>query len=124
MDRLLLSATLCAVAAAGCHAEDGPLGFCDLSQRFAPPSSRLTVDGRALRDAASRQVLLRGINAGGRSKLPPFFPFEFRESGEPDQAAALEGAPGCAVWDAPRQVLIVATRAAATTARVTFAPRR
>jgi endoglycosylceramidase len=52
------------------------------------PSLRVAVDGRALRDAAGRELLLRGINCGGRSKLSPFLPFEFRESGLPAQAAA------------------------------------
>jgi endoglycosylceramidase len=51
-------------------------------------SLRLTVDGPLLRDAAGREVWLRGVNAGGRSKLPPFLPFEFRESGLAEQAAA------------------------------------
>ncbi|HUT55833.1 MAG TPA: cellulase family glycosylhydrolase [bacterium] len=41
-------------------------------------------DGRLL-DDAGRQVVLRGVNAGGRSKLPPFYPFE----PEPDFQTAL-----------------------------------
>ncbi len=40
------------------------------------PTGRLTADGPRLLDALGRQVLLRGANAGGRSKLPPFLPFE------------------------------------------------
>jgi endoglycosylceramidase len=51
-------------------------------------SMRLTVNGTRLLDAEGREVILRGVNAGGRSKFAPFFPFEFRESGLPDQAAA------------------------------------
>ena len=49
---------------------------------------RLRASGTALIDAAGRQVLLRGVNAGGRSKLPPFLPFPFAESARPDQADA------------------------------------
>ena len=49
---------------------------------------RLTVDGTVLRDALGREVMLRGANAGGRSKLPPFVPFAFAESGLDDQVDA------------------------------------
>lgn len=49
----------------------------------------LTVSGTRLMDSAGRQVLLRGVNAGGRSKFPPFLPFAYRESGLPTHATAL-----------------------------------
>jgi endoglycosylceramidase len=47
---------------------------------------RLETEGTRLLDAEGREVLLRGVNAGGRSKFEPFFPFPFAESGLPDQA--------------------------------------
>ncbi len=47
-------------------------------------SLRLRAEGRRLRDALGREVILRGVNAGGRAKLPPFIPFAFREGGAPD----------------------------------------
>jgi len=48
-------------------------------------SDRLDVDGKKLVDGEGREVLLRGVNAGGRSKFPPFLPFPFEESGYPGQ---------------------------------------
>ena len=38
---------------------------------------RLDTDGTLLRDKLGRIVLLRGVNAGGRSKLAPYVPFDF-----------------------------------------------
>lgn len=38
---------------------------------------RLDTDGALLRDSFGRIVLLRGVNAGGRSKLAPYIPFDF-----------------------------------------------
>lgn len=49
---------------------------------------KLRVEGATIYDQAGRQVLLRGVNAGGRSKYPPFIPFSFRESGLESQADA------------------------------------
>ncbi|MCP4867239.1 MAG: glycoside hydrolase family 5 protein [Proteobacteria bacterium] len=51
-------------------------------------TQRLTSDGRRLLDSLGREVLLRGINCGGRSKFPPYFPFAFVESGVPGQDLA------------------------------------
>lgn len=60
--------------------------------RVAPelPTLRVEVDGPTLRDALGREVWLRGVNTGGRSKFPPYAPFPFAESGWPGQ----ESAPG------------------------------
>lgn len=48
----------------------------------------LRTEGPILVDALDRQVVLRGVNAGGSSKLPPFLPFPFAESGDALQADA------------------------------------
>jgi len=68
--------------AAGC----GPAG-----EGPAPPvlpDLRLRADGARLLDALGREVWLRGANAGNRSKVAPFVPFAFRESGLPAHAGA------------------------------------
>jgi endoglycosylceramidase len=48
----------------------------------------LHADGTLLRDALGRVVALRGVNAGGHSKLPPYAPFEFASAADYDAALA------------------------------------
>ena len=83
---------------AACSAGDDPaLAPAPLA---APTLStlKLTVDGTRLRDELGREVLLRGVNAGGRSKIAPFFPFRFQESGRADQADAPPFAEAAAAY--------------------------
>ncbi len=43
---------------------------------------RLVTRGDVLIDELGRTVILRGVNVGGRSKMPPFMPFDFADAGE------------------------------------------
>jgi endoglycosylceramidase len=72
----------------------------DAGPLTAPPlaSLKVTVAGTRILDALGRQILLRGVNAGGRSKLPPFFPFAFAESGSPEAADAPPFADAAAAY--------------------------
>lgn len=44
---------------------------------MAVTTRRLSTSGRWLIDEHGRKVVLRGVNAGGRAKMPPFIPFDF-----------------------------------------------
>ncbi|MEC8422245.1 MAG: cellulase family glycosylhydrolase [Myxococcota bacterium] len=55
--------------------------------RIVPPdATALHADERHLKDGHGRRVFLRGINTGGRSKFPPYMPFDHAEG---DHASAL-----------------------------------
>ena len=45
-------------------------------------SRRLVTRGNALIDELGRKVILRGVNIGGRSKMPPFVPFELDDGAD------------------------------------------
>lgn len=49
----------------------------DTCEVVPPAEGALSVDGTLVRDSAGRQVVLRGVNAGGRSKFSPFVPFDY-----------------------------------------------
>ena len=56
-------------------------------------SRRLVTRGGAFIDELGRKVILRGLNVGGRSKMPPFVPFEITSSADvPARADQLMGA--------------------------------
>jgi hypothetical protein len=44
---------------------------------------RLRCDGRFIRDELGRVRIFRGANVSGRSKLPPFLPFDDPASFDP-----------------------------------------
>jgi endoglycosylceramidase len=72
---------------AGCGGASSLDDICSLT----PPtlaSSRLHADGTVLRDVLGRVVTLRGVAAGGRSKLTPFAPFDFPSDGYDTALAA------------------------------------
>jgi endoglycosylceramidase len=77
---LALLAPLTFVACGGGGGVTTPPGVCSLAQPQLS-SSQLHTDGTALRDALDRVVVLRGVDAGGRSKLTPFAPFDFPAAG-------------------------------------------
>jgi endoglycosylceramidase len=75
---LLLAAAAAACLECACSSSPAPATArsCTLS---APATTdwKLHTDGVVLRDSLGRVVFLRGVNAGGRSKLAPFVPFDY-----------------------------------------------
>lgn len=77
----LLPALLLLVAGCANPPPDDPtttaVSSCSLDATDPVP---LHPDGTRLRDGAGREVLLRGVNAGGRSKFAPYMPFEHEDA--------------------------------------------
>jgi endoglycosylceramidase len=64
----------------GCKGSSGPAGVCSITPPVLP-GAVIHTDGQMLVDALGRVVVLRGVDAGGRSKLSPFAPFDFTGAG-------------------------------------------
>lgn len=82
------TAALLLLAPAGCGG--GPTALAETCS-LAPPAAtswKLHADGTTIRDALGRVVILRGVDAGGRSKLAPFAPFDYASGGYDDALAA------------------------------------
>src|SRR5689334_5221351 len=64
-----------------------------------PAQKWLRADGRWFRDREGRVALLRGINCGGDSKIPPFEPFRAEASAEQIRSFGANVVRYCAVWE-------------------------
>lgn len=60
----------------------------------------LHVDGQWLKDQSGRVVILRGINAGGDSKIPPFIPFTSETSSQQIKNWGMNFVRYVTVWEA------------------------
>jgi endoglycosylceramidase len=76
---LAFGLTLIGISGIGACHSDPPAPTARVCTIAMPSSTdwRLRADGTFFRDAQGRIVLLRGVNAGGRSKFAPNVPFDF-----------------------------------------------
>jgi endoglycosylceramidase len=71
---------LVAVGLAACHSSSPTPAPNPSACTITPPAPstwRLVANGTNFQDALGRTVLLRGVNAGERSKFAPYFPFDY-----------------------------------------------
>lgn len=73
-----LAGLLAGLLLPACKTQEVVADTCPLDR---PDPGTLRVDGTRIVDSHDRLVLLRGINAGGRSKFSPYMPFDFAEAG-------------------------------------------
>jgi endoglycosylceramidase len=76
-----LATALAANVALACGSSSSgpaPAKTCSLSAP-SPTDWRLQADGTVLRDSLGRVVFLRGVNAGERSKMAPYVPFDYTQ---------------------------------------------
>lgn len=76
-----------ACAACGGGDDDGGMPVAAQCDTEPVDPGVLHTDGTLIRDSHDRVITLRGVNAGGRSKFPPYSPFEY-EDGAFDAALA------------------------------------
>lgn len=75
--RVTFAALVAAAASCSPSTPAGPTARTCAIAQVSPPDWRLRADGTHLRDGLGRVVVLRGVNAGGRSKFAPYMPFDF-----------------------------------------------
>lgn len=82
------AAIVCMTALAGCS-----------GNHTAAAVKALHTDGQWIKDRYGRVVILRGVNAGGDSKIPPFVPFTSETSAEQIKGWGMDFVRYVTVWE-------------------------
>ncbi len=69
------------------------------SSKTGVPYKALHADGQWIKDSQGRVVILRGINAGGDSKIPPFIPFASEASAAQIKSWGMNFVRYVTVWE-------------------------